>query len=106
MPKGYIFHSFFVIGKDNFAIFEKLKVMLAFAGRRRRRQRGGCVCGAASQRRMDVSEKGVLRRARSNRYHGRRMYLPYGTAVVLRQARRGHGECSGYKKEGLKPSDV
>ena len=30
----------------------------------------------------------------------------YGTAVVLRQARRGHGECSGYKKEGLKPSDV
>ena len=59
MPKGYIFHSFFVIGKDNFAIFEKLKVMLAFAGRRRRRQRGGCVCGAASQRRMDVSGKGV-----------------------------------------------
>ena len=59
MPKGYIFHSFFVIGKDNFAIFEKLKVMLAFAGRKRRRQRGGCVCGAASQRRMDVSGKGV-----------------------------------------------
>ena len=75
MPKRDIFHSFFVIGKDNFAIFEKLKVMLAFAGRRRRRQRGGCVCGAASQRRMDVSGKGVLRRAQSNRYHGRRMCL-------------------------------
>lgn len=59
MPKRDIFHSFFVIGKDNFAIFEKLKVMLAFAGRKRRRQRGGCVCGAASQRRMDVSGKGV-----------------------------------------------